>query len=308
MTQTVLFTHSANKLLPPLDERAPSSLLPMAGKSKLVFWIEHCYRAGLRSLIIISPEWQLIKASISDGTQYGVSIKYADRLQEVEEKNIGLCINADLLVDFDSKELNSPTESNTQICIEHEIVAVFCSLAPGQTDFSSIVTQANCTIKKVNGHVLAMNTVQDFHANVINILERQYNSLLPAGLTDEASPKLYLNGVVKWNRNSLKAGSFYCGEGTQIDKTVNITNSTVIEKDCFIDKEARISNSVILTGSYVGKMTEIENSIVWGRLLIRVDTNTVIKMPDDLILADQTRRNQKGKSVKSRLSKWFKPA
>lgn len=308
MTQTVLFTHSANNLLAPLDERAPSSLLPMVGKNKLVYWLEHCYRAGLRHLIIISPEWQLIKASIKDGTQYGVSIKYADRVQENEEKNIGVCINADLLVDFNSKELTNLVENNHQLCIEDEVVAVFCSLTSGQTNFRSIVAQSNAPEIKVSGHVLAMNTVQDFHANVINILERKYDSLLPAGLTDEASPKLYLDGVVKWNRNSLKAGSLYCGEGTQIDKTVNITSSTAIEKDCFIDKEARISNSVILTGSYVGKMTEVENSIVWGRLLIRVDTNTIIKMPDDLILADQTRRNQKGMSVKNRLSKWFKPA
>lgn len=308
MTQTVLFTHSANNLLPPLDERAPSSLLPMVGKNKLIFWLEHCYRAGLRSLLIISPEWQLIKASISDGTQYGVSIKYADRLQTGSEEKVGVCINADLLVDFDSKELSALVENNIQLCIGDEIIAAFCLLTSGQTDFQSNVIQANSTIKKINGRVLGMNTVQNFHANVINILERKYDSLLPAGLTDEASPKLYLDGVVKWNRNSLKAGSFYCGEGTQIDKTVNITNSTAIEKDCFIDKEARISNSVVLTGSYVGKMTEVENSIVWGRLLIRVDTNTIIKMPDDLILADQTRRNQKGNGLKHRLSKWFKPA
>jgi NDP-sugar pyrophosphorylase family protein len=306
MTQTVLFTHSASTPLPPLDERAPSSLLPMAGKSKLVYWLEHCYRAGLRSLIIISPEWQLIKANINDGTQYGVSIKYADRLDVVEEKKVSVCINADLLVDFDSTELSGLVENNDQICIEDEVVASFCSLTSGQSNFRSIAAQANPVIKKVDGHVLAMNTAQDFHANIISIIERKYDSLLPAGLTDEASPKLYLNGVVKWNRNSLKAGSLYCGDGTQIDKTVNITSSTAIEKDCFIDKEARISNSVILTGSYVGKMTEVENSIVWGRLLIRVDTNTVIKMPDDLILADQTRRNQKRGSMKNRLSKWFR--
>lgn len=308
MTQTVLFTNSASTPLPPLDERAPSSLLPMTGKSKIVFWLEHCYRAGLRSLTIISPEWQLIKANINDGTQYGVSIKYADRLDDVEGQKASVCINADLLVDFDSTELNGLVENNDQICVEDEVVASLCSLTSGQSNFRHITTQVAPVIKKVNGHVLAMNSTQDFHANTINILERKYDSLLPAGLTDEASPKLYLNGVIKWNRNSLKAGSFYCGEGTQIDKTVNITSSTVIEKDCFIDKEARISNSVILTGSYVGKMTEVENSIVWGRLLIRVDTNTVIKMPDDLILADQTRRNQQVKGVKNRLSKWFKPS
>lgn len=306
MTQAVLFTHSASNPLPPLDERAPSSLLPMAGKSKLVFWLEHCYRAGLRSLIIISPEWQLIKEKINDGTQYGVSIKYADRIGVLEEKKIYVCINADLLIDFDSTELNGLVENNDQLYIEGEVVASFCSLTCGQSNFQSIATQVNPTIKKVNGHVLAMNTAQGFHANIINILERKYDSLLPAGLTDEASPKLYLNGVVKWNRNSLKAGSLYCGKGTQIDKTVNITSSSVIEKDCFIDKEVRVSNSVILTGSYVGKMTEVENSIVWGRLLIRVDTNTIIKMPDDLILADQTRRNQKKESMKNRLRKWFK--
>ncbi|MFT4630533.1 MAG: NDP-sugar pyrophosphorylase family protein [Arenicella sp.] len=307
MAQTILFTDSANNPLPPLDERLPSSLLPMAGKSKLVFWLEHCYRARLRDIMIISPEWQLIKASISDGTKYGVSIKYANHLEENEEEKIGWCINADLLVDFDSKKLNTLVADNSQVHLDSQVVAAFCRLKPGAGDFRSATIEANAITTTLDGHVLAMTTVQDFHANVLSVLERNYDSLLPGGMTDETSPKIYLDGLVKWNRNSLKAGSLYCGGGTQIDKTVEITSSTAIEKDCFIDKEARISNSVVLPGSYIGKMTEVENSIVWGRLLIRVDTNTVITMPDDVILADQTRRRKKT-GVKSRLTKWFKPA
>ncbi len=308
MIQTILFTQSGNNLLPPLDERAPSSLLPMVGKNKLVFWVEHCYRAGLRELIIVSPEWQLIKTSIGDGTQYGVAIRYCERVQEADAGRVGWCINADLLVDFDSSEMNNVAEDGLQIHVDNELVALVCSLPLGEVDFQSLITQSTIARKQsIDGKVLPMITVQDFHANVINILDREYDSLLPAGLVDETSPKLFLNGAVKWNKNSLKAGSFYCGAGTQIDKSVNITSTTAIEKDCFIDKEARISNTVVLTGSYVGKMTEVENSIVWGRLLIRVDTDTVIKMPDDQILADQTRREQKQNGIRNRLSKWFKP-
>jgi len=55
-----------------------------------------------------------------------------------------------------------------------------------------------------------------------------------------------------------------------------------------ISHKVRLSNTVILPHTYVGAFTNLNQSIVWGNVLIRVDTGVVTLIEDPHLLADIT--------------------
>jgi MurNAc alpha-1-phosphate uridylyltransferase len=63
----------------PLTDRTPKPLLPVAGKPMIQYHLEALAAAGIRD-IVINLAWlgQQIRASIGDGSQFGVRVQYSD--------------------------------------------------------------------------------------------------------------------------------------------------------------------------------------------------------------------------------------
>lgn len=299
MLPVTLYTHSDDYPLPPLDQRSPSALLPMLGKNKLVFWVEHCYRAGLRELTIVSHHRALIEKSLGNGEKFGVTLTHTDTSNHTRD---GWHINADLLVDFDSQVFVEPGKNGEQLIIDGQLLAQFGQPPCEAARFGELAITDSAT--EVRGTLLPFASVQDFHRAVMAILSGKTASLTPAGLLNEAAPNIRLDGIVDWQADSLKAGHFYGGDGSHLHKSVKITGNAAIEHDCYIEREAILHDAIVMPDTYVGAMTELKHCIVWGRTLIRVDTDTVVEIPDDMILADHSARRES--RLTGKLRRWLK--
>ena len=85
---------------------------------------------------------------------------------------------------------------------------------------------------------------------------------------------------------SIKYGSVVAGQHSQVNSRASLSGTVVISDRVVVDRHTSITDSVILDNTYVGEYLNIRNAIVWKNLLIRVDSNTVLELSDNFLLAD----------------------
>jgi NDP-sugar pyrophosphorylase family protein len=76
----------------------------------------------------------------------------------------------------------------------------------------------------------------------------------------------------------------HVGSRAFVDKLVRIGDNVVVGDDAFVARGAVIANAVIMPGCYVGPGLELENVIVAGDWLCRIDTGSVIRIADRTVL------------------------
>ncbi len=74
------------------------------------------------------------------------------------------------------------------------------------------------------------------------------------------------------------------GENTQICKNVKLEGPLVLGKELFIDENASLSKSVVLSNTYVGKNVELKDSVVNKNYHLSVPANFGMYVDDDNVL------------------------
>jgi NDP-sugar pyrophosphorylase family protein len=78
----------------------------------------------------------------------------------------------------------------------------------------------------------------------------------------------------------------YAGDRAWVHKSSILKGNVVLCNDTLVDRGTEIKNSIILPNSYIGRNLRIENSIVQGMMLIRVDLGIVTKIEDDQLISE----------------------
>jgi hypothetical protein len=97
---------------------------------------------------------------------------------------------------------------------------------------------------------------------------------LRVGLRSRVSPR------------SLRQGIAFVGVHCRIEPSAEFYGEVVIANDVIVDQHAILRDSVVLPETYVGELLEVQNAIVWGNQLIRVDTGAVLPVVETFLLAD----------------------
>lgn len=85
-----------------------------------------------------------------------------------------------------------------------------------------------------------------------------------------------LNGKVKIEMDEKRVqGKTYVGENTKIGSNVTIKGSVYIEKNCSIGSNSYIDNSIIWSGSHIGKNVKVINSIIGNNCKVDDDIEMI---------------------------------
>jgi NDP-sugar pyrophosphorylase family protein len=74
------------------------------------------------------------------------------------------------------------------------------------------------------------------------------------------------------------------GDNTRIGPYVDLGPNSIIGDNVVVDSEASVRDSVLLDGTYVGQLVNIEGRVVYKRLVIDLTTAQSIKFPDQLLI------------------------
>jgi NDP-sugar pyrophosphorylase family protein len=289
--KTFILADAHGTELKPLSERTCKPLLPVAGKPVIAHTLELLYRVGLREATVLAGENRdQLEEQLAGGAPWGMQLDVlpqSGHMEDLEFSQAGerlLLIRGDVLIDLDLGELldkatRQGTDASVRTAYGYPVIRLICNCNSG-TPEQSKERQMALSDTACN----ALDTLQAYHRANMDVIRGVCKHLAPAGI--ELSYGIWSEPGATLSRNSVRSGNVFMGAASHADVDAVFAGDVVVGERVLIDHQARLAGTVVLPNTYVGAFTDLSNTIVWGNLLIRVDTGVITEIADRHILAD----------------------
>ena len=102
----------------------------------------------------------------------------------------------------------------------------------------------------------------------------------------ELSPGVYIGRRVRIAPSAKLNPPCWLGEHAWVGPGAVVGPDTVLEDHVYVDQSAGIIHSVIGPRTYVGVLTEVRNSLAWGRNLLNLKTGSHTEVSDHFLLGE----------------------
>ena len=280
-------------LASPLEPLWPSThraLLPLAGKSLIVYLVEQLADAGIRHIRIAGSIQQFaVRRRLGNGAEWGVTVRYSDLHGEelfaecLASEGRCLYLRGDELYDADYSSL--PTAD--------ALAGIAPDLAPGDPGYWLLADgelrgfstgAASLSVSYAN----PIATIRDYHeANL-----RVARGLLPRLNVPGAA--LHRGAVADWQTDIAPTAAIgddvFIGKHSRVGHLARLRYRCVLSNGVMIDNGAQLENVSILPNCFVGRELRVRNAIIGPDGLLGFD-GTHIAIDNEQLLAP-TRHNQ----------------
>ena len=305
--QAVLFADRHGAELAPLCDSQCPALLSVANRPLIQYAIEDLASAGVTEILIVaSDNASEVRAVCGDGAMWGVGIRYLlSRGEEPPEQLLArfasllrppfLAARGDVFRSNACRELLSNVntlsgpvasaavgDAPLGLCLVRQWPVALPDLAWPPRRPADAHASRVCLGR---GLFEPMSDLHNFHRAVLALTK----PIRPGGTENgppgiDQEPGLRVDRLASVDRRSRESGNILVGARSWVHKRARLAGPCVIGSDCYIDRDARLHNSVVLPGTYVGEGLEVENAIVAGSTLIRVDLGIEIPVGEPKLL------------------------
>ncbi len=113
-----------------------------------------------------------------------------------------------------------------------------------------------------------------------DILEEKYPGVIIPGI--QLQPGVWVGKNVSASSAVSFEGPLVIGDNCRIGKGVKLGKQTIIGHDVMVDVGASLDRAVILSKTFVGSQTTIQDAIIQGNLMIDIDKDTFTPIDDKL--------------------------
>ena len=303
--QALIWADRFGHELKPLTDKTCPALLPVTGKLIIEYTLEWLVDAGIRqATIMVSPFADQVKQALSDGQRWGMQLDY--RLTRGEEEpgyvyqqiqlenpQALLCLRGDMARYFDLAAFLQQAEASSLPVVQASIAgqaAGVCWIQGGKGAPMGVGWPLandegpDAPMIDLDGWLNVVDSLPAFHRLNLDAAAGRCPGLQLSGreialaLKQETNPDLLPQGP--------NEGIVWVGGGSRIDPTVNLQGEVVIGDHVIVDKHAHLRDTVVLPYSYIGESVELQNAIVRGQDLIRVDNGAIVNVVDSFLLAN----------------------
>ncbi len=228
----------------------PLALWPVLGRTLLDLWLEHLAAAGVTHATILAADRpHEIRHALSQGSHRGLSIT---------------------------------------------VLAV-------KTEPSIAEARLRFTGKDSSGRVPSIITLDTLPSRPDKLLWESSSSLFDLMLVSlrgtspesqptmcEIAPEVHVSSQAKIAATAKIEGPVWIGPQVIVGDHAQILAGTVIEEAAFIDAHAIISDSWVGPGTYVGALTNVQNSFAWGGGIENWRKGVFLEVTDDFLLTSLT--------------------
>lgn len=309
--QALLFADRTGKALLPLTERTCAALLPVVGKSLVVFAIEDLILAGISEvLVVVSAHADLVEQQLGDGARWGMRLQYVltrhdESPDHVVGKVIGqlserfLMMRGDVLRTPLLKEFlelvndngNRPAEAlyggnSAALRLSSREDSESWRLQ-GDPETSGDSTPSIERIELSGGRVSLIASLTQYHRANIDAAAGRFPGLIVPGR--EVASGVRLGRQSRLPEKSIKGSSIFVGSRCRIDRTAELMDDVVVNDDVIIDRHSTLRSAVILPHTYVGELVDVSDSIVSSNYLISASSGSVTRVVDSFLLSGLNR-------------------
>lgn len=306
--QALIFADRLGRELEPLTDRACVALLPVVGKPVLEHTLEALVAAGIRAAVVaISPFADQVRAVSGDGSRWGMRLDYVltqgeedpdtvvERCQNRIQAEV-LALRGDVLRGAALGEfLQRAAEVGGPVVqgrAANAPISLCLNRASGRGGLESLrwsgespaTDSAWPVIELPTGALNRLDSLSAYHQANLDAAAGRFPGLIVPGR--EAALGLRVGIRSKVSPRSLRQGVAFVGSHCRVEASAEFYGEVVIANDVIVDRHAILRDSVVLPETYVGELVEVQNAIVQGNRLIRVDTGAVLPVVETFLLAD----------------------
>lgn len=307
--QALIFADRLGRELEPLTDRACVALLPVVGKPVLEHALEALAAAGLREAIVaVSPFADELRAVLGDGGRWGIRLDYVlTRGEEDPDAVVArfqsrladelLALRGDVLHgialgEFLEKagEASGPVvygrmaDAPVSLCLRR--AGGRGGLEPLRWAVEAVEIPPTWPVMEFPGAALnRLDSLSAYHRANLDVAAGRF----PGGLIvpgRQAALGLTVGLRSRISPRSLRQGIAFVGSRCRIESSAEFYGEVVIANDVIVDRYAILRDSVVLSDTYIGELLDVQNAIVRGNQLIRVDTGAVLPVVETFLLAD----------------------
>ena len=112
----------------------------------------------------------------------------------------------------------------------------------------------------------------------------------------ELEPGIYVGRRCRIAASAKLRPPCWVGEHAWIGPSATIGPETVLEDHVYVDQGAEVVRSVIGPQTYVGALTEVRDSLAWGRDLLKLTTGSHTEVTDHFLLGELSPSTTRGNS------------
>jgi len=308
--QTLILLDRLGKELLPLTDNTPVPLLPVAAKPLIEYTLEALAATGIQqALLVTGPHSEQVRTHIGTGQRWGLQLDYWVGRGEEDPDTLlrqlppgedaeWLMLRGDVLI----APLLPKFLAAARACDEPALHAVIdgrlagMSLIRSRTDAASAIAWERLLAGSPGSQGKALIALADWpRPQLLDSLKNFHQSNLDAvagRIADLELPGREIALGLRQGRNttlsprSLTVGVALIGSQCRIHPGARLADEVVISDQVIVDREAQLSNTVILPQTYIGELVTVSHAIVRGNDLIDVETGGIIKIVDAFLLAN----------------------
>jgi hypothetical protein len=116
----------------------------------------------------------------------------------------------------------------------------------------------------------------------------------------EIAPQVWVALRSRIPESAQLIGPCWIGENVWVGPNVRIGPHALLESQVVVESGAQVVNSTIGPETFVGALTEVNNSLAWGNTLISWQTNSRTTVPDAFLMCSLSKR-----ALRHTMSNWF---
>lgn len=312
--RAVLYTGGKRLWTDVLGEH-PWVLLPVAGRPLLSYWLELCVDLGITDVqVLLGRHAEYIEMFCGNGEKWGLNIDYSFIRDEEEPQGylsrdpdrwsdgllyIGDAVFPRRCADFKTEKLKLLQDgcyvTSDDSCvlfsgrrhedIEHFIMTGRCSASSSCVDpcdgAGPCRTPAACGLD-----FTVIRDITHYYRLNMEIVHNEMNRYLSSGYSSSDGASIGYNVITPPSVNFMPPLAI--GNDCRIGAMSSIGSGTIISDHVLIDRQCEISDSIILSDTYIGRNLEIAGKIVSGNRIIDPEDGTCLEIEDPWLVA-QTR-------------------
>lgn len=266
---------STTSALAPLLRRRPLPLLPVLGKPLIAYQLDLATSFAVDRVVVLADDRpEAVRAFTGDGGRWGLAVEVVAIAPGLEP----------------SQQL---ARAGLLAC--EPVVVAGEALVPPRGDGRRQpppVDWADSTGWLVRmGRGRATAKVRGFRIDSIPAFHRAHLAIAtsPGGLVVpgfEVRPGLTVARGSRVAREAMAEGPVVVGASAQVAASARLGPAVTIGPGAVVEAEARLVRTVVMPGTYVGRLIEGEDVILDGRTIIDGATGSVAVLGDDLLLAE----------------------
>ncbi|MCX6848487.1 MAG: sugar transferase [Verrucomicrobia bacterium] len=230
----------------------PLALWPVLGRTLLDLWLEHLAAAGVKHATILAADRpQEIRHAVDQGGRWGLSITVLSVKREPSIEETRLR--------FTGKDS--------------------LGIAPNIITLDTLPSMPH-------------KPLWESSAALFEIMLGNLRGTPPeAHLTmREIAPEVHVSTRARIAATAKIEGPVWIGPQVIVGDNAQILAGTVIEEAAYIDRHAIVSESWVGPNTYVGALTNVQNSFAWGGGIENWSKGSFLEVTDDFLLANLTHK------------------